>query len=109
GLANVPLSSLEKPIREIDVGYPAQSDTLAAAKQLSSTRALVVVINPFEEKEYIVNNFISPTLLTKQIASLTKGLYFGYKTGFISSNFTVDSFIQILDEINILAHKYRKS
>jgi len=108
GLANVPLSSLEKPIREIDVGYPAQSDTLDAAKQLSSARALVVVINPFEEKEYIVNNFISPTLLTKQIASLTKGLYFGYKTGFISSNFTVDSFIQILDEINILVHKYRK-
>lgn len=99
GLATVPLTKDSEPPKNSNLLFPAQTDVLRMAKLIAKTHAVTIVINPFEEDSFIKNGFMSPTLLTKKIVEITNGIYFGFKTGFIKTEFTQDNFENIIKRI----------
>ena len=93
GLANVPLS--QERHYEIE-GYDAQLDVLELARIFRKENIPIVIINPIETKEWTSKGFLSPTLLLKKVSQITNGTYYGYKTGFFKSDFTVQTATKIL-------------
>ncbi|MCD6485238.1 MAG: VWA domain-containing protein [Candidatus Odinarchaeota archaeon] len=98
GLATVPLYT-EHPEIYKEVLYPAQSDVLYVAKLLRKENVPVIVINPSEIDDWIKDGFMSPTTLLKKVSKITKGKYYGFRTGFIKTELTIDALTNVLSKI----------
>lgn len=90
GLANVPLKhSISELVNEESL-VTAQTDVIAATRLLARKNIPVIVINPLHFDKWKAKLIISPTLLLIWIAQITRGRYYGFRTGLLRTTLTAE-------------------
>ena len=98
GLANVPLKQpLNMSLRE-KIPAPAQADVIAATQILARKNIPVVVINPVHIDKWDAKLIISPTHLLIWIAQVTRGRYYGFKTGLFKTTLTPERMTKAIEK-----------
>ena len=98
GLANVPLKQpLNMSLRE-KIPAPAQADVIAATQMLARKNIPVVVVNPVHIDKWDAKLIISPTHLLIWIAQVTRGRYYGFKTGLFKTTLTPERMTRAIEK-----------
>jgi len=105
GLANIPLKRpLNSSLRD-KIPMPAQADVIAATLFLARKNIPVVVINPLHLDKWDAKLIISPTHLLIWLAQVTRGRYYGFKTGMFGTTLTSERMTKAIEKAvtNIVA------